>query len=431
MGPNKNNIFKDPTEHRKSYHPGLWFEDPTKVSKKHQERVELIQKLLVVDTEAAAPKTLTLSKAAVVTKETSSMSSSSTAEQAILTSKYNKKTKFRFVDQTFQKKLALQSKCESSLQKVAKGFCLSVAHSDVDKCLSESAIIEMYNTAYRGIYNHHLVQEESYKELYGLPKEKTIMTPQQCCLDKSNIKYEKAILKAYKKNPDSKYSIIKKPPYWGIMYDSIQKFSIEYNGVLLQAINPETYDLVLVPFHLMKMHGGVNAYDNIESLMNAFGELLDIKNSAYQMIGIIDGFENVIRGEIPVYFKLGVIKEINKNCKEIPIAMSDRLPIANCGDGVSVNVKAARVGAQLYGLLCLDFRCSAHSVDGCWKQIARSETMSVNEVKTLHESLKPVVKHFKFSSKSKELLDNCMTALEISHGIHLMTWCATRMAHFL
>ena len=24
-----------------------------------------------------------------------------------------------------------------------------------------------------------------------------------------------------------------------------------------------------------------------------------------------------------------------------------------------------------------------------------------------------------------------MAALEMSHGIHLMTWCATRMAHFL
>ena len=157
MGPNKNNFFKDPAEHRKSYQPELWFEDATKVSKKHQERVELIQKLLVVDTEAAAPKTLTLSKPAVVTKETSSKSSCSTTEQGILTSKYHKKTKFGFIDQTFQKKLAVQSKCESSLQKVTKGFCLSVVHSGVDKCLSESAIIEMYNNAYRGIYDHHLI----------------------------------------------------------------------------------------------------------------------------------------------------------------------------------------------------------------------------------------------------------------------------------
>ena len=38
----------------------------------------------------------------------------------------------------------------------------------------------------------------------------------------------------------------------------------------------------------------------MNELMNAFGELLDIKNNAYQMIRTIDGFENVIRGEIPV-----------------------------------------------------------------------------------------------------------------------------------
>ena len=125
MGPNKNNFFKDPAEQRKSYHPELWFEDAAKVSKMHQERVELIQELLVVDTEATASETLTLLKPVVVTEENSSMSSSSTAEQAILTSKYNKKTKFLFVDQTFQKKLALQSKYESGLEKVPKGFCLS------------------------------------------------------------------------------------------------------------------------------------------------------------------------------------------------------------------------------------------------------------------------------------------------------------------
>ena len=120
-------------------------------------------------------------------------------------------------------------------------------------------------------------------------------------------------------------------PYWDIMHDGIQKILIEYNGMILQTINPETYGLVLVAFRLMKMHGGVNAYNNIESLMNASGELLDIKNSAYKMICTIDGFENVIRGEIPVYFKLGVIKEINKNCKEIHIAMSDRLPSQTVG----------------------------------------------------------------------------------------------------
>ena len=47
-----------------------------------------------------------------------------------------------------------------------------------------------------------------------------------------------------------------------------------------------------------------------------------------------------------------------------------------------------------------------------------------------YESIKPICKHFKLSGKSKELLDTSMRALEMG-GIHLMTWCATRMAHFV
>jgi hypothetical protein len=51
----------------------------------------------------------------------------------------------------------------------------------------------------------------------------------------------------------------------------------------------------------------------------------------------------------------------------------------NCGDGVSVNLKVARVLAELLWFLCPDFRCSCHTVDGCWKRIARSETMCVDK----------------------------------------------------
>lgn len=52
-------------------------------------------------------------------------------------------------------------------------------------------------------------------------------------------------------------------------------------------------------------------------------------------------------------------------------------------------------------------------------------------MKTLYDNLKSVVKHFKFSGKSKELLDASMAMMEMGKGIHLVTWCATRMAHFL
>ena len=111
--------------------------------------------------------------------------------------------------------------------------------------------------------------------------------------------------------------------------------------------------------------------------------------------------------------------------------MSKRLPIANVGNGVGVNVKAARVASQLFGLSTPAIRCGSHSVDGCWKRIAKSETMSFEAVKTLYTNLKTVVKHFKFSGKSKEILVSSMAKLEMNKGIHLVTWCATRMAHFL
>ena len=41
-----------------------------------------------------------------------------------------------------------------------------------------------------------------------------------------------------------------------------------------------------------------------------------------------------------------------------------------------------------------------------------------------------MVKHFKYSGKSKEILDNSMNALEMG-SVHLLNWCATRMAHFV
>ena len=95
MGPNKNNFFKDPTNHRKSLHPELWFDKVDRMGKKHVERVTEIQKLLCSD-KSTAP-ILTLVKPAVPCKEkSSSLNSSSTtsAQQAVITGKYNSKTKF-------------------------------------------------------------------------------------------------------------------------------------------------------------------------------------------------------------------------------------------------------------------------------------------------------------------------------------------------
>ena len=154
-----------------------------------------------------------------------------------------------------------------------------------------------------------------------------------------------------------------------------------------------------MPFRLRKLKGGVDAHATVESILSS---------SAFEKIWTFPDFENVNNNDIPTYFKLGKIIKIED---EIHLAMSNELSFANCSDGVSVNLKAARVLTELLGFFCPDFRFSSHTADGCWKRIARSETMCVDEVKQLYDNLKPICEHFKLSNKSKDKLDAFMAAL--------------------
>ena len=55
--------------------------------------------------------------------------------------------------------------------------------------------------------------------------------------------------------------------------------------------------------------------------------------------------------------------------------------------------------------------------------------MDVEEVTELHNVLRTVTKHFESSTKNKELLDECLSILEVQ-PIHLISWCQTRMGYF-
>ena len=76
------------------------------------------------------------------------------------------------------------------------------------------------------------------------------------------------------------------------------------------------------------------------------------------------------------------------------------------------------------------FRCASHSADGTLKRLAKSQTMSVEKVTLLYTTLRSVTKHFEMSPKSKEILDKCFEILDMS-SISVISWCGTRMAHFL
>ena len=133
----------------------------------------------------------------------------------------------------------------------------------------------------------------------------------------------------------------------------------------------------------------------------------------------------------PKYFKLGKLKTLDVENQTIEIEASPNIPVGNCGDGVAVNTKAARIMCSLYGILSPAFRCASHSSDGTLKRIARSKTMCVDEMVELYAlSMSPVVKHFSYSAKNGETLDRAMELLEMT-PLHLLSWCGTRMAHFL
>ena len=64
------------------------------------------------------------------------------------------------------------------------------------------------------------------------------------------------------------------------------------------------------------------------------------------------------------------------------------------------------------------------------KRMPTSKTMSVPEVVVAYESLRPVIKHFEPSTKSKEKLDEAIAILDLQQ-IKLISWGGTRMAHFV
>ena len=63
-------------------------------------------------------------------------------------------------------------------------------------------------------------------------------------------------------------------------------------------------------------------------------------------------------------------------------------------------------------------------------QKVTSKTVNVPEVFALYPVMRTITKHFEASIKNKERLDECMKILELT-PLHLISWCQTRMAHFL
>ena len=227
---------------------------------------------------------------------------------------------------------------------------------------------------------------------------------------------------------------IKLHPFGQLLTYGISKFSTEYNGVVLRGVNQQ-----LEPFHvtygLRKMKGGVDAHDTADDIIKVRVEYYPVPDHALAtVISMLDELEekgdDTIRPTPPLYLKLGKILHIDVAKQEIHVELHKNMPIANTGDGVGVNIKAVCVLQELYGIKAPGFRCAAHVASGVVRRAITSKTMNVPELTTLYETIRTIVKHFESSIKNKETLDQAMENLELT-PIHIMSWCQTRMVHFL
>ena len=109
--------------------------------------------------------------------------SSAASKQTVLTGKLGKKIKCQHVGLPMIQKLKTTQKCMDKTEKTAKGFCFSITYQGAGKRISNASVIEMYETAYRGILDHHSVMKVCMKEFSG----KTLAPLPECALNKSNI----------------------------------------------------------------------------------------------------------------------------------------------------------------------------------------------------------------------------------------------------
>ena len=347
----------------------------------------------------------------------------SSSQTVIAVKDKNFAVRCRTID-SFSTIIPLLGKCRNSDDEFAKGYCISVVHLGVNKMLSNAAALEYYGHGYEFAMKGHIDHLRT-KGHNDLPD------PIKVSLNDHNIqKVHEAILDAYRYDKiDSLPNLIKKGPFWSLMHDNIPKFGKEFNGVMLRGVSLDSLDPIHSPHALRKMRGGVNAYDVVHEIFDITAGYIDLKSNAFTSINedLGDGNE-ILPPAPPLYFKLGTVKEIKET--EIHISMDKNLPVALTGDGVSVNIKASRLLSELYGMPAPGFRCSSHIASGCIKRLATSKTMNVPEVFALYPVIRTVTNHFANSIKNKERLDECMRILDLT-PLNLISWCQTRMAHFL
>ena len=141
-GPNVRRFIQRPCEHTSSAH--AFTQASTASTKKAEKQVNRFKTTLKKDLGpdvAVVKKVLTLEK---------SPSQISKAKTVTITGKYNHKMKFQHVGAKMDQKVGIHEESRDALDRFSKGFCFSIIHVGINKCLSNNAIIENYQKAIEG-----------------------------------------------------------------------------------------------------------------------------------------------------------------------------------------------------------------------------------------------------------------------------------------
>ena len=80
-----------------------------------------------------------------------------------------------------------------------------------------------------------------------------------------------------------------------------------------------------------------------DKIIEEVADFIKVENSAFEAIK-----DKVELQPIPPYFKLGKLMLHDEIKQEIHIKVDENMPVANCGDAVSMNQKAARILSELF-----------------------------------------------------------------------------------
>ena len=423
-GPNYRKFLERAYEHVRQSHPHT----QPKLSTAAKKRKSGITQVLMNSSSSS----VTPPKLVIVEKPSSSKKCPS--NQKTLTTKFSKKIPYMPITHyTLGERKSLLEKSQYANERFGKTHCLMMVHSGVNKKLSNEAIFEMYDVSMTGMETHFQFTQQCFKNEQIAGAMEVLQPPIRYALNKDTIyNCVSAITKSYKERPDSVYSLIEDALFWGISHDAIIKFGVDYLGVFIQATDIQNIVPIIAPQQLMEIKGGHTAVDIANYIIDAIITHVSLKGSAYYRIESLlkerdDDYDPAVKP--PNYFKLGTVQKVDFEQKKIFIDLKN-MPVANTGDGVASNVKASRLLSRCYGLQTPSYHCATHGTDLVLKRMATFKAKSIPEVVTAYEALRPVVKHFEKSTKSKQKLDEAIGILDLQK-IKLINWGGTRMAHFV